>query len=268
MSVGEVRGFGAVEGALRRASQATGVDFDFLVRTAKRESSFNPGAKARTSSAAGLFQFIEQTWLSTVKRHGAKHGMQQVADLISRGTDGRWRVSNPEARRAVLNLRFDAQAASLMAGELASDHAAYLRGRTGKEPTAGDLYAAHFLGPAGSAKLIEALRSNPERSAASLFPDAAAANRPIFYRGGRPATVAEVYANLSRTGGSAPPVEATSTPPREDLSLRDLALARRMDRLRSDRDLLDLMTKGGGAALGESLFQAQLLGAFGPGKEI
>lgn len=269
MSVGEVRGFGAVEGALRKASQATGVDFDFLVRTAKRESSFNPGAKARTSSAAGLFQFIEQTWLSTVKRHGAKHGMRQVADLISRGADGRWRVTDPDARRAVLNLRFDAQAASLMAGELASDHAAYLRGRTGKEPTAGDLYAAHFLGPAGSAKLIEAMRTSPDRSAASLFPDAASANRSIFYRGGRPATVAEVYANLSRTGGAAPPIASTPAPATDDLSLRDLALARRMDRLRSDRDLLDLMTKGGGAgALGESLFQAQLLGAFGPSEDI
>lgn len=269
MSAGEVRGFGAVEGALRKASQATGVDFDFLVRTARRESSFNPSAKARTSSAAGLFQFIEQTWLSTVKRHGGKHGLQQVSDLISRGADGRWRVSDPAARRAVLNLRFDPQAASLMAGELASDHAAYLRGRTGKEPTAGDLYAAHFLGPAGSAKLIEAMRSNPEATAASLFPEAAAANRSIFYRGGRAATVAEVYANLSRTGGSAPPVEPTPpASPSDEMSVREFALARRLDRLRSERDLLDLMNRGNGAgALGESLFQAQLLGGFGPADE-
>ena len=263
MGVGAVRGFGAVEAHLRNAARATGVDFDFLVRTARRESSFNPSAKAPTSSAAGLFQFVEQTWLATVKRHGAKHGLDRYSDLIVRGADGRYRVTDPAARRAVLNLRFDPQVASLMAGELASDHAAYLRGRTGREPTAGDLYAAHFLGPAGSAKLIEAVRTNPGGAAAALFPEAANANRSIFYRDGRPATVSEVYANLTRTGGSGPGVDA-STPaaPMDTDAIRDLALARRLDRLRSDRDLLSRMN--GNAGLGQSLFEAQLLGAFGP----
>ena len=102
MSVGAIRGFGAVEGALRNASQATGVDFDFLVRTARRESSFNPSAKAPTSSAAGLFQFVEQTWLATVKQHGAKHGLQRFADMISRGADGRYRVTVVDADNATL----------------------------------------------------------------------------------------------------------------------------------------------------------------------
>jgi len=267
MSVGAIRGFGAVEGALRNAARATGVDFDFLVRTARRESSFNPSAKAPTSSAAGLFQFVEQTWLATVKRHGAKHGLQRFADAIVQGSDGRFRVADQSQRRAVLALRYDPNAASLMAGELASDHAAYLRGRTGREPSAGDLYAAHFLGPSGSAKLIEAVRTRPQASAAAIFPDAASANRSIFYRQGRAATVAEVYANLTRTGG-----EGTAIGPREavapavnDMSLHDLALARRLDRLRSDRDILNGMN--GEAGLGSSLFEAQLLGAFGPKDE-
>lgn len=260
------RGFGAVEGALRKASQATGVEFDFLVRTARRESSFNPGAKARTSSAAGLFQFIEQTWLSTVKRHGAKHGMSRAADMISRGSDGRWRVADPATRRAILDMRYDAEAASLMAGELAADHAAYLRGRTGREPTAGDLYAAHFLGPAGSAKLIEAVRSRPDASAAAIFPEAAAANRPIFYRDGRPASVAEVYANLSKNaGGAGPAPEPAVIEEKRDLSDRDLALARRLDRLRSEQEMLGVLLGKGPAA--SSLFEAQLMAAFGPEKE-
>jgi hypothetical protein len=50
--------------------------------------------------------------------------------------------------------------------------------------------------------LIEAVQSQPGASAASLFPDAARANRSIFYRDGRAATVGEVYANLTRGGGS------------------------------------------------------------------
>src|ERR1700704_5089699 len=164
---------GVVEAAIQRASQATGVDFSFLMKTAGRESGMNPGAKAGSSSAAGLFQFVEQTWLSTLKRHGAKYGYARYADLIQQGSDGRFHVNGADARRAVMDLRLDPHAASLMAGELASDHASYLRGRVGRDPTAGELYAAHFLGPQGSARLIEAVQTRPGAAAASLFPDAA-----------------------------------------------------------------------------------------------
>ncbi len=138
-----------VESAIQRASSATGVDFSFLMGTAKRESGYNPAAKARTSSASGLFQFVDQTWLSTLKKHGSKYGYARYADLIQQGSDGRYRVAGDEARKAVLGLKLDPHAASLMAGELASDHAAYLRGRVGRSPTSGELYAAHFLGPQG-----------------------------------------------------------------------------------------------------------------------
>jgi len=199
MTVQAIRG--VVEAAIQRASQATGVDFSFLMKTAGRESGMNPSAKAGTSSAAGLFQFTEQTWLSTLKQHGAKHGYARYADLVEKGSDGRYRVPGGDARRAVMDLRLDPQTSSLMAGELASDSAAYLKGRTGRQPTAGELYAAHFLGPQGSAKLIEAAENNPGAAAARLFPDAARANRSIFYRDGRPASVGEVYANLTRTAG-------------------------------------------------------------------
>ncbi|HEX5378689.1 MAG TPA: transglycosylase SLT domain-containing protein, partial [Phenylobacterium sp.] len=157
---------GVVEAAIQRASSATGVDFTFLMKTANRESGYNPRAKAPTSSAAGLFQFVEQTWLSTLKQHGSKYGYARYAELITKGQDGRYHVSSPEARKAVMDLRFDPHAASLMAGELTSDHASYLRGRVGRSPTAGELYAAHFLGPQGSAKLIQAATASPSASAA------------------------------------------------------------------------------------------------------
>ncbi|HYF22908.1 MAG TPA: transglycosylase SLT domain-containing protein [Caulobacteraceae bacterium] len=262
MSVGPVEGFGGVEGAVRRAAEATGVDFGFLMKTARRESALNPQAKARTSSAAGLFQFVEQTWLATLKRHGAKHGLGRFAELIRPGADGRLKVAG-EDRRAVMNLRFDAGAASLMAGELAADHAAYLRGRIGREPTAGELYAAHFLGPAGAAKLIQAADDRPGAAAAGLFPEAAGANRPIFYDGGRAKTAAEVYADLTRTGGAAPAVGPASEPFLD----QDAALAERLDRLRRDRSLLESMFGDEAGQGGSTLFSAQLLGAFGPERE-
>ena len=265
MTIRAIPSSGGVEAAIRRASSATGVDADFLVRTARRESAMNPNARAPTSSASGLFQFIEQTWLGTVKAHGAKHGYGQYADLIYRGSDGRWRVEG-SARNVVLDLRFDPQAASTMAAELTAQNAAYLRGRTGREPGAGDLYAAHFLGPAGAAQLMEAMDRRPGVSAASIFPEAAAANRSIFYRNGRPATVAEVHANLQRSAGEGAPAAGAGSgdllgaPP--ILSERDQMLAARLDRLKQDQSLLALLLgqDGDGKAGGFG-------GAFGPGEK-
>ena len=234
---------GVVEAAIQRASTATGVDFTFLMKTANRESSFNPRAKAATSSAAGLFQFVDQTWLSTLKQHGTKYGYGRYAELITKGADGRYHVEGADARKAVMDLKLDPHAASLMAGELASDHASYLRGRTGRAPTGGELYAAHFLGPQGSARLIEAVQSRPGATAASLFPEAAASNRSIFYHEGRPATVTEVYANLTRAAGGG---EAHTPPPAQasDAGFIQYASARQADRKREQDQLVDLILRG------------------------
>src|ERR1700748_2109053 len=95
---------GAVEAAIQRASNATGVDFSFLMGAAKRESGYNPSAKAPTSSAAGLFPFVEQTWMAELKRPGAKYGYARYADLIQQGPDGRYHVNGPDARKTVMDL--------------------------------------------------------------------------------------------------------------------------------------------------------------------
>ena len=259
---------GVVEAAIQRASQATGVDFSFLMKTAKRESGFNPGAHAPTSSAAGLFQFVEQTWLSTLKAHGAKHGYARYADLIAKGADGRFHVADGEARRAVMDLRLDPHAASLMAGELTSDSAAYLKGRTGRQPTAGELYAAHFLGPQGSARLIEAAQRQPGASAASLFPDAAHANKAIFFTDGRAATVGEVYASLTRAAGPGQVTDAAAKPAADpDGGFIQYASARRMDRQLQQEELISVILRGAqpadqmgvGSRLAGSLFTTEML---------
>jgi len=70
-----------IELAFQSASNSTGTSFDYLVKTAARESSFNPSAKAKTSSATGLFQFIESTWLETMKEAGPRHGLEKYSDL-------------------------------------------------------------------------------------------------------------------------------------------------------------------------------------------
>jgi hypothetical protein len=255
----------AVGAAIQRASQATGADFGFLMRTARRESGFNPSAQAPTSSAAGLFQFVEQTWLGALKRHGAKHGYADYADLIQAKGDGRFTVAGGDAHKAVMALRLDPKASSLMAGELASDNASYLRGRVGREPTGGELYIAHFLGPKGSADLIEAQQSRPSAPAAALFPDAAAANPSIFYREGRPATVADLYANL--TQGQVDTASSMASASAGGYVHFDSGA--RLAKLEQERVLTDLIlgvgdgassqSSGGAKAVTGSLFSSEIL---------
>ncbi|HEX9591052.1 MAG TPA: transglycosylase SLT domain-containing protein, partial [Bradyrhizobium sp.] len=59
-----------IAGAIKQAASTTGASFEYLLATAKMESNFDPKASASTSSARGLFQFIDQTWLGTVKEAG------------------------------------------------------------------------------------------------------------------------------------------------------------------------------------------------------
>lgn len=186
--------------AIRRASASTGAGFDFMMKMAARESGFDPNAKARTSSAAGLFQFIEQTWLATVKKYGAEHGMGAQASAITVNAKGRYDVADPAARQEILNLRFDADKAAAMAGELANENRATLESRLGRAASAADLYTAHFLGPGGAVKLLSAASN---ATAADLLPQAAEANRNVFYDGARAKTVGEVVASIAKSMGGA-----------------------------------------------------------------
>jgi hypothetical protein len=190
----------AVSGAIRKAAETTGVGFDYLYRVAVRESSLNPAAKAATSSAAGLFQFIEQTWLDAVKSFGAAHGLGDAAAAITRGPDGRLTVANADLRRQILDLRFDPEKAAALAGELARANKGSLEGALGRAVDAAELYAAHFLGAGGAKKLLSAKAGD---SAAALLPAAAAANRHVFYDGARARTVGEVIDSFRRTIGGA-----------------------------------------------------------------
>ncbi|HEX8556291.1 MAG TPA: lytic transglycosylase domain-containing protein [Sphingomonas sp.] len=189
-----------VQSAIQLASARTGVDFDYLMGQAKLESGFNAGARARTSSATGLYQFIESSWLSVVKKHGAEHGLGWAAEAIGPGG----RVADAGTRSAILALRNDPNVASLMAAEHASDNKTAIEGSLGREATGTDLYMAHFLGLGGARKFLSKLEADPGASAASLFPAAARANRTVFFApDGSPRTLAQVYGRFANKLGSA-----------------------------------------------------------------
>ncbi len=192
-------GAAAVVAAIRSAAARTGVDFAYLLGQARVESGLDPAARAATSSARGLYQFTSGTWLETVRRHGADHGLGWAADALASGAAG----AGSAVRATILSLRDNAAAAAAMAAEFAHDNGAVLEARLGRAASATDLYMAHFLGRAGATKFLAALAAAPESPAADFAPAAAAANRAVFYtRGGAPRSLAEVYEGFARRLGA------------------------------------------------------------------
>jgi hypothetical protein len=226
MAVDAASAVGAkVVGAIREASRATGASFDYLLKAAMRESSFNPNAKSSKSSATGLFQFIDQTWLATLKQSGASVGYGRYAAAITRTSSGRYAVPNATMRRQIMNLRFDPTANATMAGVFTQRNAARLSSALGRAPTDGELYIAHFLGRSGAVKLISSAENSPNTKAANLFPHAAHANRSIFFdKAGRARTSGEVYAVLSgKIDATAPAVPAVAAAPTQPAPAAALA---------------------------------------------
>jgi hypothetical protein len=186
--------------AVLAAAEKTGVDPVFVMALADKESSFEPRSKARTSSAEGLFQFLEATWLQVLKTHGEKHGFGDAADAI-KSADGRLKVEDQDQKAWILGLRQDPFLSALMACEMVKDSRERLMQQTRRAPTEGELYLAHFLGTNGAGRLMKLVAAKPSEKAAKAFPSAAGANKAVFAADAKKpkqdATVAQLHARIS-----------------------------------------------------------------------
>jgi len=155
-----------IMGIIDKAAERTGVDPNTLKTFAAIESGFDPNAKAGTSSASGLFQFIKSTWRNMLKKYGPKYELDPMVSP------------------------FDPMANALMGAEYIKENTKALQG-VRDEVGMTDLYMAHFLGPGGAKKLFGA---RPDEFAAAILPAAARANKSIFFnKDGSPRTNSEVY---------------------------------------------------------------------------
>ncbi len=187
-----------VRAAIGQAAQRTGVNFSYLLAQAKSESGLDPNARAGNSTASGLYQFLDQSWLGVLKAHGADHGLGWAADAITAKKGGGFMV-DPSLRQAVFALRQQAGPAAMMAASYASDNAQSLSQSLGRQVSGTDLYFAHFLGLGGATKFLRAQCTNGSACAAAMFPQEARANRSIFYgKNGSPRSIDEVYALMGR----------------------------------------------------------------------
>lgn len=195
------------------AAHATHTDPAYLMALADKESSFDPTARAPTSSAEGMFQFIDKTWLAVVQQHGPSHGLASEARAISSVGDDLV-VTDEKMRERIMDLRREPYLAAVLAAEMMKRDRAEVGFRIGRDLELPELYLTHFLGQEQAGRLLELVRSDPDKSAAAEFPAAAKANRSIFttkeptiagkgkarrrVMKERPATIAEVYERLGR----------------------------------------------------------------------
>jgi peptidoglycan hydrolase-like protein with peptidoglycan-binding domain len=192
-----------VVAAIRLSSVRTGVDFSYLMELAAVESAFNPLAQAVGSSATGLYQFTQDTWLNTVKAHGEKYGLgryaAQIEYTVDRRGNRRPRLSDREVYQHLLDLRKNPRVSAMMAAESVRDNVSKLSGHFDQQPGRTELYLSHFLGPDGAVSFLKALNENPDSFAADIFPTAAASNASIFHpKTCKPRTVNEVYEMFSQ----------------------------------------------------------------------
>ncbi|MFL5021928.1 MAG: transglycosylase SLT domain-containing protein [Microvirga sp.] len=181
--------------SLLKAAHATGVDPVYMMTLADVESSLSPEAKAPTSSAQGLFQFIDSTWIEIIYHHAADYGFGAAAEAISY-VNGELDV-DPKSREWIMSLRTDPYFSALMAGELIKDVERALQAEGERELAEAELYLAHFLGASSAVRFLDVLDQDPNMKASKLFPKAAKANAGLFMEGKgrkrRSVSVAELY---------------------------------------------------------------------------
>ncbi|GLS42213.1 transglycosylase SLT domain-containing protein [Methylobacterium brachythecii] len=168
-----------------RASRATNVDPVLLMAIADKESSFKTEVQAQTSSASGLYQFIESTWIGVVRDFGPRYGLAQEAATLAGG-------ATRAQRTAILDMRRDPYLSAVFAAEMLKRDSLRIAARIGRNLTGGEVYLVHFLGPDGAERMISEVSRRPDTVAANLLPKPAAANKPIFYGGGKSLSVSEV----------------------------------------------------------------------------
>lgn len=146
--------------AICRSSIKYDIPLEYMLAMAAKESNFDPNAKAKTSSATGLYQFIKRTWEEMWKDSKVKPSPTNPYDNADAG----------------------ARYAKLIQDKLNTNDF-------------GKLYLGHFLGITGAKKLLDILDKDPDTLVNLVVGEAQLkANKSVFHHSdGSYKTVKEVY---------------------------------------------------------------------------
>ena len=193
----------AILAAIRLAGLRTGVEFSYLMELAEVESNFDPQARAKTSTASGLYQFKDDSWLDAIQAYGDGYGLGYYTAQVGYRLDDEGMmqpfIEDPAVQQRVLDLRFTPRLSALLAAEQVRSSRERLVYSLERQPGRTELYLTHFFGTAGAISFLKELDVNPDRIAGEIFPGPARRNRGIFQTRDRtPRTIAEIYRLLAR----------------------------------------------------------------------
>lgn len=152
---------GVWEPELERHSASAGVDPNVMRQLAGTESNFNPLARARTSSAGGIFQFIDKTWNSVAARY-PNLTLTDKMDPVQQ-----------------------ARAAPYYAREIQEN----LQRTLGRKPNAAEMKLGWVFGPEGGSMLMKA---SPDTPVDRVLDRSAIDANPGIFKNAR--TVGDLYA--------------------------------------------------------------------------
>lgn len=194
----------AVITAIYRASLTTDVDFELLIMKAMLESDLGRLNAAATSSARGVFQYIEPTWLTLIKRYGEEIGYPHYANAVGMTKKGRPYIKDKNAymKAEILALRHDADISALIKAYQIIEETDVIRGYKKARVTSTDHYIAHMLGLSLAKEFYALKNRNSGIAVAKLhradMREAARLNKPFFYKGKRALTARASYKQFEK----------------------------------------------------------------------
>ncbi|MCK5374723.1 MAG: hypothetical protein KAJ40_05520 [Alphaproteobacteria bacterium] len=194
---------------LYNVTQETGVSFELLVIKAMIESNLGENIVAQNSTARGLFQYIESTWLSLIKSYGGKIGYASYADALKYDLIAKRYVivseRNNFSRHDILNLRYDTRITTLIkAYQILDEQAAIEKCTKGQVPTITDHYIVHMMGLPLAELFFKLKNSNstiiPARLKNGMFNNAIAQNPSFFFdKRGNALNAPQIYNRFAET---------------------------------------------------------------------
>ena len=198
-----------IAAGINEASGKTGISATYLAGMFNKEygaalyakQGGGSGNLEGASSAYGPAQFTKGTAVAVARGADGFNARLMGIDIAGKSDD------------EIHAMFSDPKVAMIGAAILAKNNGNAIQRAIGRPATDGELYMAHFLGAGGgktpgAIEFIRAMMANPDGVAADVVPAAAASNRSIFYaggsEGGRPRTVAEVYARLNGAFNGSP----------------------------------------------------------------
>lgn len=190
-------------GLVIAAARITQVPANLTLAIAERESLLDPEATpiGIRSSAVGLHQFLEQTWLETIWENPREMFLSDARQKLAKTVngDGRTVYSSKDSDwlNAVLDMRTDPYLSTIAMGLNLHKNRRAVHERIGYWlKMNGETYIPHVLGPAGAAKLITAALKSPDTRTDTLFSARVLRNRGVFYEGRRNRTAEETVRHL------------------------------------------------------------------------